>query len=222
MLFRKDLSAHIFIFTCPFYHFLWLAACGGFIDGIILCLIIVRWILVFFLLFFASYFFDFAFSGRYLYDSSDYHSSYLLILITHLPFLWEMRCSHHDSTRSRNHENVRREINSGFTSHSFLHRHTLLTYRAAVHTHHFSTCKFLIFLSTIVIPRQYVYSGDAQPHTYRRWWRRVSFGHPGRLQSLWVRANEMEIRMFFLMIETENLNTPNVVAYSSSLWIFGK
>ena len=137
------------------------------------------------------------FSGRYLYDSSDYHSSYLLILITHLPFLWEMRCSHHDSTRSRNHENVRREINSGFTSHSFLHRHTLLTYRAAVHTHHFSTCKFLIFLSTIVIPRQYVYSGDAQPHTYRRWWRRVSFGHPGRLQSLWVRANEMEIRMFF-------------------------
>ena len=36
MLFRKDLSAHIFIFTCPFYHFLWLAACGGFIDGIIL------------------------------------------------------------------------------------------------------------------------------------------------------------------------------------------
>ena len=78
------------------------------------------------------------FSGRYLYDSSDYHSSYLLILITHLPFLWEMRCSHHDSTRSRNHENVRREINSGSNPHSFLHRHIIDISGCGPHTSFFN------------------------------------------------------------------------------------
>ncbi len=105
-----------------------------------------------------------------------------------------MRCSHHDSTRSRNHENVRREINSGFTSHSFLHRHTLLTYRAAVHTHHFSNRKFLIFLSTIVIPRVYVYSGDAQPHT-EGGEGECHLGIQGDCKALLsVRPNENEIR----------------------------
>ena len=65
---------------------------------------------IFFIIFRLLFFRFVFFSGRYLYDSSDYHSSYLLILITHLPFLWEMRCSHHDSTRSRNHENVAKLI----------------------------------------------------------------------------------------------------------------
>ena len=84
MLFRKDLLAHIFIFTCPFYHFLWLAACGGFIDGMCdYCRLDFR----IFLSFLASYFFDLACSRRYMYDPSNYHSSLLLILIIHLPFL---------------------------------------------------------------------------------------------------------------------------------------
>ena len=125
---------HISHFTCQFYHFfVCLASCGGSINGMCdYCRLDFR----IFLSFLASYFFDLACSRRYLYDPSNYHSSFLLILITHLPFLWEMRCTHHDSTKSRNYDNIRRDIKSGFNSHSFLHRYTLVRYRASVHTNH--------------------------------------------------------------------------------------
>ena len=134
MLFRRDLFSAYF----PFYLSILSYFCGYRFVAVplVVCVIIVRSIFVFFLSFLASYFFDLACSRRYMYDPSNYHSSFLLILIIHLPFLWEMRCTHHDSTKSRNYDNIRRDIKSGFNSHSFLHRYTLLRYRASVHTNH--------------------------------------------------------------------------------------
>ena len=143
---------------------MWLASCWGSINGMCdYCTLDFR----IFLLFLASYFFDLACSRRYLYDPSNYHSSFLLILIIHLPFLWEMWWTHHDSIKSRNYDDILlRDINFSLNSHSFLHTHYWDIGLQSTHIIYFSTYKFLIFLSTILIPRiWYVDFGDAQPHT---------------------------------------------------------
>ena len=71
------------ILLVNFIIFLWLAACGGSINGMCdYCRLDFR----IFLSFLASYFFDLECPRRYLYDPSNYHSSFL-ILIIHLPFL---------------------------------------------------------------------------------------------------------------------------------------